>query len=284
MLIKVILILLSLSSMLGLGLKIHRGELGSVRESLPTIGMAFLVNFGLLPAFAVFSSRCLDLSEATLIGLFLCASSPGGASGGLFVLRAGGNPAVGGLLIALLNGANTILTPFLFSLFRGGPTFEWELFLKLLAIGFFLQGLPLLIGLVGRAYLPKLAVHSLPFVERISTGALLLSVVLLIFQYGEKAITLGPLVWIEGFAIIVVSLAASFLFFWTDLSVRASVSVVSGVRSLSLALLLAELHVRLSETLLTILMYGLLMYLSVWVASVFWKNKNSDRSSSLPEN
>ncbi|EQA45021.1 sodium Bile acid symporter family protein [Leptospira broomii serovar Hurstbridge str. 5399] len=276
MLIKAVLILLSLSSMLGLGLKIHRGELGSARESASTIGMAFIVNFGLLPVVAVFSSRWLDLSDATLIGLFLCASSPGGASGGLFVLRAGGNPAVGGLLIALLNGANTILTPFLFSFFRGGPAFEWDLFLKLLAIGFFLQGLPLLIGLIGRDYRPKLAARSLPFVERISTLALLLSVILLIFQYGEKAVTLGPPAWIGGFAIIVVSLAVPPFFFWADLSTRASVSVVSGVRSLSLALLLAELHVRQSETLLTILMYGLLMYLSVGIASVLWKNKKSD--------
>ncbi|TGK02763.1 bile acid:sodium symporter [Leptospira langatensis] len=275
MLIRTLLVLLSLSSMLGLGMRIERKEIGSWTQFAPILGFAFLWNFGILPASAFYLGKSLSISEFALISIFLCSASPGGASGGLFVLTAQGNPALGGLLIAILNGANTVLTPLIFSIYQGGDGFSLDLFLKLFMIGFFLQGLPLLVGLGFRYFFSKIADVSSEWVERFSTLCLALSILLLIIQYGEFALSLGPLIWIAAIGTVLVSLSPGLLLFGSERETKASLSMVSGIRSLSLALLLAELHVRQKETLLTILMYGLVMYALAAVFAWVWKERKS---------
>lgn len=273
MLIRVSLILLSLSSMLSLGLKIDRKEIGSWRSSGPLLGFAFLWNFGALPIVAIFLGKLLQLSDLATVAIFLCASSPGGASGGLFVLRGKGNPVLGGLLIATLNGANTVLTPFIFSVYQGGSGFETDLFLRLLTIGFFLQGLPLLIGLVVRYFFPHPARISEVWVEKFSTYCLVFSILVLVIQYGDKALSLGPIVWLAAALTVGTSLLPGWLIWKGKQDTKASLSLVSGIRSLSLALLLAELHVKNPEALLTILMYGVLMYGLTALAAQYWKGR-----------
>lgn len=273
MLIRIVLILLSLSSMYGLGLRIEKKELGSWSKFIPILLFAFLWNFGILPVSVFFSGKLLGVSELAFAAIFLCAASPGGASGGLFVLRAKGNPALGGMLIALLNGANTILTPLIFSIYQGGSGFNFDLFLKLFLIGTFLQGLPLLLGLLSKYFFPKFFDPIAPWVERFSSFCLVLSILLLIFQYGEYALSLGWIVWICAAIAVGFSLLPGIFLFNSTKEVRASLSMVSGIRSLSLALLLAELHIKQSETLLTVLMYGTVMYLLSAIAAEFWNGK-----------
>lgn len=275
MLIRISLILLSLSSMLSLGMKIKRRELGSWQSFGPLLAFAFVWNFGILPFVALGIGRALSLSEFASVAIFLCASSPGGASGGLFVLRGKGNPALGGLLIATLNGANTVLTPLIFSFYQGNSGFETDLFFRLLAIGFFLQGLPLLLGLLSRYFFPRFSERSEVWVEKFSTLCLVFSILVLILQYWDKALSLGPFVWFGAGIVVWASLFAGFIGFKQERGIRASLSLVSGIRSLSLALLLAELHVKNPETLLTILMYGILMYGFAGLAAQAWKKPSS---------
>ncbi|EMJ99930.1 bile acid:sodium symporter family protein [Leptospira sp. WS58.C1] len=273
MLIRIALILLSLSSMYGLGLRIEKKELGSWAKFVPILIFAFFWNFVILPVFVFFAGKFLGVSELTFTAIFLCAASPGGASGGLFVLRAKGNPALGGILIALLNGANTVLTPLIFSIYQGDSGFNFDLFLKLFLIGTFLQGLPLLLGFLSKYFFPKIFDPIAPWVERFSTFCLVLSILLLIFQYGEYALSLGWLVWIAACVAVCFSLLPGIFLLNSTQEVKASLSMVSAIRSLSLALLLAELHIKQSETLLTILMYGTVMYLLSAIAAEFWNGK-----------
>lgn len=261
--------------MFGLGLRIEKKELGSWSKFVPILLFAFLWNFGILPISVFFTGKLLEISPFAFAAIFLCASSPGGASGGLFVLRAKGNPALGGLLIALLNGANTILTPLIFSIYQGGKGFDPDLFVKLFLIGFFLQGLPLLLGLGCKYFFSKTFDPIAPWVERFSTFCLIFSIILLIVQYGEFALTLGPVTWIGACLAVLISLLPGILVFRSEKETKASLSMVSGIRSLSLALLLAELHIKHSETLLTVLMYGTVMYLLSAIAAEFWKGRNS---------
>ncbi len=274
MLIRITLILLSLSSMLSLGLKIEKKEIGSWKKSAPLLVLAFFWNFCVLPLCALLVGKIFSLSDFALVAIFLCAASPGGASGGLFVLRGKGNPALGGLLIATLNGANTILTPAIFSFYQGSDGFDTDLFLKLLAIGFFLQGLPLFLGLLGRFFFPKAARVSEIWVEKFSTFCLVFSILVLIVQFGNQALSLGPATWAAAAFIVIVSVLPGWLLFQSDPGTRASLSLVSGIRSLSLALLLAELNVKHPETLLTILMYGVLMYGLTTIAAYLWKGRS----------
>ncbi|GBF40154.1 bile acid:sodium symporter [Leptospira johnsonii] len=273
MLIRIVLILLSLSSMFGLGLRIEKKELGSWSKFVPILVFAFFWNFGILPASVFFAGKFLGVSELAFAAIFLCAASPGGASGGLFVLRAKGNPALGGMLIALLNGANTILTPLIFSIYQGGSGFNFDLFLKLFLIGTFLQGLPLLLGLLSKYFFPKIFDPIAPWVERFSTFCLVLAILLLIFQYGEYALSLGWITWTCAAVAVGFSFLPGIFMFNSTQEVRASLSMVSAIRSLSLALLLAELHIKQSETLLTVLMYGTVMYLLSAIVAEFWNGR-----------
>ncbi|PJZ71444.1 bile acid:sodium symporter [Leptospira perolatii] len=270
--IKLAIVVLAISSMFGLGLKINRKELGSLKESGPIVLGAFLLNFLILPVIAIFLGKWFALSYPIALGIFLCASSPGGASGGLFVLKANGNPAIGGLLIATLNAANTFITPFLFAQYTGGGKIEINVLGYLLGVSLVVQGLPLLSGLISRLYLPKLSEKVLPWVEKLSTVALVISILLLAFAHASDALLLGWNSWVVAALLIVIALSAGTLFIREARSVQASVSMVTGVRSLSLALLIAELYVNQPETLLTILMYGLLMYILTWTVSLKWKD------------
>lgn len=138
-----------------------------------------------------------------------------------------------------------------------------------------MQGLPLLLGLFSKYFFPKFSDPIAPWVEKFSTFCLILSILLLIFQYGEFALSLGWVAWIGAAVSVGFSLLPGIFLFHSSKEVRSSLSMVSGIRSLSLALLLAELHIKQSETLLTVLMYGTVMYLLSAIAAEFWNGKKS---------
>ncbi|MBM9576284.1 Na+-dependent transporter [Leptospira sp. 201903070] len=269
------LILLALSSMSSLGLELTSEQLNSTKKMFKIgIGVCF-INLFLLPLLAFILCKVFQLSSAISLGIFLCASSGGGASAGLFILKAKGAPGTGAAMLSLLNFMSLFTAPVLITLYAGSSLFELEKALrvlpKLLAIGFIFFGLPLGIGFWIRKTKENIAFRVSPYLVRISNLALGFSILYLAFKYWEQILEFGPFVWTTIFLVSVFSFTSGIFLFREKAEDRRSIGIVSGIRNLSLALFLANEQTGDPRVLITILLYGFIMYLAAFPASFFWR-------------
>ncbi|EMJ91326.1 bile acid:sodium symporter family protein [Leptospira alstonii] len=273
--LEVALILLALSSMSSLGLELIPEQLSSIsKTALTGLGVCFL-NLISLPIIAFLLCRIFGLSPAISLGIFLCACSGGGASAGLFILKAKGAPGTGAVLLSLLNFTSLFTAPLLITLYSGSSFSEigqsFSALPKLLGIGLLFFGLPLGIGLWIRRKQEEFSRKILPILLRISNISLGFSILYLGIKYGLEILEFGILIWIVLFLLIGISFTSGLYLFREKPEDRRSIGIVSGIRNLSLALLLAQEQSGDPKVLITILLYGFIMYLIAFPASVFWR-------------
>ncbi|PJZ53813.1 bile acid:sodium symporter family protein [Leptospira adleri] len=269
------LILLALSSMSSLGLELTQEQLDSTKKMFKTgLGVCFL-NLFILPLVAFFLCKTFRLSPSISLGIFLCACSGGGASAGLFILKAKGAPGTGAAMLSLLNFMSLFTAPLLITLYSGSSVSEFEKALrilpKLLAIGFVFFGLPLGIGFWIRKKREDIAFRASPYLVRTSNLALGFSILYLAFRYWEQILEFGFPIWIAILLVTCFSFTNGIYLFREKPENRRSIGIVSGIRNLSLALLLANERTGDPRVLITILLYGFLMYLAALPASFFWR-------------
>lgn len=269
------LIILALSSMSSLGLELIPEQLNSIRETAFTGFGVCLLNLIVLPILAFLLCKTFALSSAVSLGIFLSACSGGGASAGLFILKAKGAPATGAVLLGLLNFTSLFTAPFLLTVYSGNSFSEigqtFSTLPKLLAIGLVFFGFPLGIGIWLRRKKEKLALTILPFLLRISNISLAFSIFYLGFKYWREILEFGIPVWIVLFLLIGASFTSGLYLFREKPEDRRSIGIVSGIRNLSLALLLAQEQSGDPKVLISILLYGFIMYLIAFPASLFWR-------------
>ncbi|AYV56448.1 Na+-dependent transporter [Leptospira kmetyi] len=268
------LIVLALSSMSSLGLELIPESLDSIRKTALTgIGVC-LLNLIALPILAFFLCKTFSLSYSVSLGIFLSASSGGGASAGLFILKAKGAPATGAVLLSLLNFISLFTAPLLLTLYSGSSFSElgqtFSSLPKLLTIGLVFFGFPLGVGIWLRRKKEKQALKILPYLLRISNISLAVSIFYLGFKYWREILEFGIPVWIVLFLLIGISFTSGLYLFREKSEDRRSIGIVSGIRNLSLALLLAQEQSGDPKVLISILLYGFIMYLIAFPASLFW--------------
>lgn len=269
------LILLALSSMSSLGLELTQEQLDSTKKMFKTGLWVCFLNLFLLPLVAFFLCKIFRLSPPISLGIFLCACSGGGASAGLFILKAKGAPGTGAALLSLLNFISLFTAPLLITLYSGSSLSELEKALrilpKLLAIGLIFFGLPLGIGFWIRKKREDFAFRASPYLVRTSHLALGFSILYLAFRYWEQILEFGFPIWIAILLVTGFSFTNGIYLFREKPENRRSIGIVSGIRNLSLALLLANEQTGDPRVLITILLYGFLMYLAALPASFFWR-------------
>ncbi|MBM9501491.1 Na+-dependent transporter [Leptospira sp. 201903071] len=269
------LILLALSSMSSLGLELTLEQLNSTKKMFKTGLVVCFLNLFLLPLLAFFLCDLFSLPASISLGIFLAACSGGGASAGLFILKAKGSPGTGAAMLSLLNFTSLFTAPLLITFYSGNSLFEFEKAIsalpKLLAIGFLFFGLPLGIGFWIRITKEKIAFQVSPYLVRISNLALAFSILYLAFKYWEQILEFGPFVWTTILLVSAFSFTSGIFLFRERPENRRSIGVVSGIRNLSLALLLANEQTGDPRVLITILLYGFIMYLVAFPASFFWR-------------
>ncbi|WP_241548201.1 bile acid:sodium symporter family protein [Leptospira yasudae] len=269
------LIVLALSSMSSLGLELIPAQLDSIRKTALTGLGVCLLNLITLPILAFLLCRMFELSPAISLGIFLCACSGGGASAGLFILKAKGAPATGAVLLSLLNFTSLFSAPILITLYGGNSLSEigqtFSVLPKLLSIGLVFFGLPLGLGIWTRRTNEPLSLRILPILVRISNVSLAFSILYLGIKYGKEILEFGILIWVVLFLLIGVSFTSGIYLFREKTDDRRSIGIVSGIRNLSLALLLAQEQSGDPKVLITILLYGFIMYLVAFPASLFWR-------------
>lgn len=247
---------LNISLMFSVGLEL---DLDQVRRTLNRrallIGVTIL-NFALVPLIAFGVGRGLGLTSAVFAGLMLAAVAPGGGTGTLLTRAARGNLELSVVMLALFTTLAVPLVPALALLMMPEESLSlWPLLRTLLLF----QLLPLAVGLgirLGRASLAKrLDTFARPLSNLIFGGL----VVGLLVTKGHLIPDVGGR-GLVALTIVVLGSLLSPLVIKSTLPDRAALCLTTGVRNLSLALLLSSAFFT-DLTTLTVLVYGLIMYL-----------------------
>ena len=174
---RIIVLIFLLSSMSGMGLGLTLQQIVAPLRNMRLVVLALIANFLLAPLLAVGIARLLRLDEPFALGLLLLGLAAGAPFMPKIVGVAKGDLALSvGLLVLLMVGTTIILPIALPLLVKGVQVNPWNIarFLVLLLL------VPLIGGLIVKARAALLAARLQPVLERVSSVALLLMLVLLI--------------------------------------------------------------------------------------------------------
>jgi BASS family bile acid:Na+ symporter len=247
---------LSIASTLSVGLSV---DPAGGRLDRGPFAAVLAVNVLALPLLAWLLHRALGLGIAGA-GLLVAAAAPGGSTGPLLAVVAGGEATTAARLFAIttvIGTAGGLVATLAFEGTGLGGLARAGLLVALASLA------PLGLGVLVRTRRPTWAQRLAPVLSRASLGLLVLTVGGLAIRHGSKATA-------SDLAVASVLVAASFA---PALLVRArarrlAVAQVSATRNLTLALLvLAALDVGPRAT-VAVLGYGLVMYLATGAVAV----------------
>jgi bile acid:Na+ symporter, BASS family len=244
--------LLLVSSMLSSGLAMTRERLVALRGDLRWVGLMLVANLVAMPLVALGLSELMALAEAPRTALLLCAMCAGGSSGPALVGLARGDVGTSGPVTLTLVAASSLVATL------GASTGVVETSLLLLA-----QVVPMAIGAAITAWRPLLAERMRRPVSRLASLTLFAVIGGFVFMRGGET-RQHDLAFLGA---VVVMIAASLAVGWVGtrrVAVRSAGALTTGVRNLSLALLLAASRPPAVQS--GVLFYGLFMFV---IAAVF---------------
>jgi BASS family bile acid:Na+ symporter len=247
---------LNISLMFSVGLELDLVRLRRTLDRRALLLGVTALNFGFVPLLALGVARGLGLSSAVFVGLMLAAVSPGGGTGTLLTRTARGNLELSVVLLGLFTALAVPLVPGLALLLLPQDSLSlWPLLRTLLVF----QLLPLGLGLTLRLWAAPLAARLDRLARPLSNLIFAALVLGLLVTKGHLVVEVGARGIAALCAVVVGSLVAP-LVIRGPAADRSALSLTTGVRNLSLALLLASAFFT-DTTTLTVLTYGLVMYL-----------------------
>lgn len=263
--------------MLAVGLELRREDLSRTLINARPVMLGLGLNLLLLPAATVLLLFALHLPEAVAAGVLLSGACAGGNSAVLLTRNVRGDTAYAVTLLCLLNLLSlAVLPPLLASVAEAlhlAPLPAGEVARQtLLGLAIYLLA-PLAVGMVIRVRAPLWAARWAPRFARVANLSLLTLILAMTvahakdlaqFDFPSLAAMLILIVLSFGLATRIASPASA---------LGRAVLFSSGIRNLSLALLLAQLLELPALATLSILTYGLLMYLLV--LGLWWKLKKT---------
>ena len=226
-----------LSSMSGIGLGLTLQQIVAPLRNVKLVVFALIANFLLAPLLAVSIARLLRLDEPFALGLLLLGLAAGAPFMPKIVGIAKGDLALSvGLMVLLMVGTTIFLPVALPLLVKGVQVNPWKIakFLTLLLL------LPLIVGLIVKARAASIAVRVRPFLERVSTVALLAMIVLLIalnFQAVLRIFGTGAIGAALLFAVL--SALAGWLLGGRDPAQQTVLGLGTGLRNIPAALVVS---------------------------------------------
>ena len=217
-------------------------------------GLAF--NHVAVPAIAVACASLFGLSGPATLALVLCAALPGGPVGALMVQHGEGDLPYGVALLLSTAAINVIATPVTLALLgvEGGAEIVMRVG-RVIALGVLI---PLVVGLAIRARFERFAVRTQKITQLFANlllGAIIIGMVVtrwrFIFEF--------EVVTLVAYALVVAAtLIGGALVVGPRPEARSALSMVSGVRNIAVALLLAPMLLSPGDQLLVPL-YSLFM-------------------------
>ena len=226
-----------LSSMSGIGLGLTLQQIVTPLRNVRLVVFALIANFLLAPLLALGIARLLRLDEPFALGLLLLGLAAGAPFMPKIVGVAKGDLALSVGLMVLLMVCTTIFLPVALPLLvKGVQVNPWKIarFLTLLLL------LPLIVGLIVKARAASIAVRLRPILERVSTIALLVMLVLIIalnFQAVLRIFGTGAIAAAMLFAVL--SALAGWLLGGKDTAQRTVLGLGAGLRNIPAALVVS---------------------------------------------
>lgn len=228
------------------------------RPATLVIGLG--LNHLLVPLAALAIANVLSLETAVATGFLLCASAPGGPLGAMFTQRAGGDIAFAASLIVVMTAINTISTPLLLGWLIDAPVVAggshvWPVVRTIL--GYLLA--PLTFGITLRTFWPEWAERVGLWMRRLTN---LLFIALFVMILGTRIGmigTIGVTTFVAMLILASLSAIAGFVVAGRRPELRTALALNTTIRNVSLSLLLASLWFREDETMVTVMVYGLVM-------------------------
>jgi BASS family bile acid:Na+ symporter len=234
---RLLVLLFLVSSMSGIGLGLTLSQIIAPLRNVRLIVLAVIVNFIVVPLLAVGLARLLRLDEPFALGLLLLGLAAGAPFLPKVVSIANGDVASAvGLMVLLMVGTTVFLPVALPLLIKGVQVNPWKIarFLTLLML------IPLVAGLIVRARAASIGERARPVFEGLSTGVLLLVLVLVMavhFQGVLRIFGTGAIFAALLFAIL--AAAAGWLIGGADLAQRTVLGLGTGLRNIPAALVVS---------------------------------------------
>ena len=226
-----------LSSMSGIGLGLTLSQIVAPLRNAKLVVLALIANFIIAPLLAAGIGRLLRLEEPFALGLLLLGLAAGAPFMPKIVGVAKGDLALSvGLMVLLMVGTTICLPVALPLLVKGVQVNPWKIaqFLTLLLL------LPLILGLIVKARAASIAVRLRSVLERVSTVALLVMLVLIIalnFQAVMRIFGTGAIAAAMLFAVL--SALAGWLLGGKDTAQRTVLGLGAGLRNIPAALVVS---------------------------------------------
>jgi bile acid:Na+ symporter, BASS family len=244
--------------MTAIGLRTELSDFRGVWRSPLGMVLAVFANTAVIPLIAIVATAWLPLPPEVRTALLICAASPGGPTGPLFAGAAGGH---------LATAVTAMVTLSLLSVFTAPPTLSLaltgsegldssSLLGPMLATLLLFQLLPLVAGMALRWGRPALASRLAGPANAIANALLLAVIVGLLATKVRVLLSVGAVGIAACVALVLANLAVGALASPAGRA-RRSLSMIAGVRSISLALLISAACFPAPLVDATILTFGL---------------------------
>ncbi len=252
---------LVVAMMVAIGLRTQPSEFVEVGRRPAVLLAVALVNIVVVPALVLAATSVLALPGEVTVGLLICAAAPGGPTGPLFAAQARGHLATAVTAMVGLSIASVVTAPLALALSLGASaTIEqhaiaalvWPMMRTLVAF----QLVPLVMGMAVRRVRPQLAGRLAMPATRIANVLLLAVIVGLLVTKGRVLLEVGAAALVLAALLVPACMALGSMIPGPSAQ-RRSFAMVTGVRNISLALLLGAAYFPAPLTDATILTSGL---------------------------
>ena len=264
---QALVIALSLTSTFAAGLAVEPATEPApiARHRVVAIAIAGAV---VLPLVAWLLHRTLALGAAG-IGVLVASAVPGGSTGPLLAVAAGGDASTAARLFVVLSSLGTVGA---IASIVALDAFDPRLVARASATATAASFVPLLLGLAVRRWWPRWADVLARPAARVGLALLIATVALLAVRYGEQA---EVVVLLESTLIVLASLAPALLVHGRRQ--RIAVAQIGAVHNLALALLVLTALEAPPRATLAVLGYGLVMYVVTGLLAVLARARGVPR-------
>ncbi len=262
--------LLVIFVMLSVGLDLRLRDVTAVFRRPRLVGSCLAWEHLAMPLVALGVVQAFGLGAPEGIALILCAATPGGPIGPIFVQQARGTLALGVALVVLMGTINVVSTPLTLKLVGARPAGASGFVGHLVKTIALYQLVPLAVGMVVRARDEAFARRALRSTDATTRAILGMLVVGMLLTQWHLVLDLGARTVAAILTLCALSVAGGYFAALGDRADRRALASISGIRNLGLGLLVATASYS-DATVMAVMIYGLLMLVVVAPVTFFWR-------------
>jgi BASS family bile acid:Na+ symporter len=273
--------------MFGMGLSLQTSDFSRLAKMPKPIFIGLVGQLLVLPLLAFSIAVLFKAPEEVAIGLMILAACPGGTTSNLFAHLAKANLALSISLTAITTVICVFTTPWLiaFSIdyFTDTPPPEFSLLQTSLGL-IVITLIPVLLGMVARAYFSQLAIKAEPWFRRASVAFMILLIIKITYDESDSLLAGFPDMYVLTISLnllatlLGVFLAKLFLLKAID---GVTLGIEIGTQNATLAILIAISFVQNPAYAIVGGTYGVLMYLGASLLVLHAKRIKQKQSSSV---